>query len=438
MLRTILVLAILSSGLIAGVFSRYAALLLYLWFAMFRPVEWVWVDLTPFRLSLVVGALLVVPSLLSGIFPALLHPLGIGSVLFVGFSLLAQIDAVRPAIGWLWIDYISRLVLVSLLIAPIATTPRRVLMAIGVFSGSFLFHGVKAGLASLMGGGDVYGAGLSGAFIDNNGYAVGTAMAMFLFVGVAQALPQRLLRWSLMCVAPLGGMAVVSLFSRGGLLALAAGTTVFILLQRRALGMALGALVVVATVVSLPRPAGYEERISPLVGDTPLSEDLSARSRMHFWRVAVDMALARPFGVGLWNYAEAYNEFDFSAGLYGPRRSVHSSHLQVLAETGFGGFAAYVFLLGWSIRLLFRVRARGRNPDYSVDERRMYTALANGAIASIVAFLVGGATISLALNDMTWFTFGSVVALDRLKLEQHAPAVPEVFGAPTPVSATLT
>jgi O-antigen ligase len=274
---------------------------------------------------------------------------------------------------------------------------------------------------------------VSGAFIDNNAYAIGTAMAMFLFFGVALAVPWRAARWAMVAGASLGAMTVVSLFSRGGLLALAAGTVTFIALQRRVLGIVIGVLLVVGAVIYLPRPQGYEERISPLTGETAISQDLSVESRLHFWRTALDMAMARPFGVGLWNYAEAYDRFDSSHGAYGPKRAVHNSPLQMLAETGFAGFAGYMFLLGWSVRILFKVRARGKDMTLPADERAVSSHVANGAIASTVAFFIGGSTISLALNDLTWFTFGAVIALDRMSGYRTAASA-----AATPASITLS
>ena len=45
MLRTFFVLAILVPGLLVSRRDRYAALLLYLWLALFRPQDWVWFDL---------------------------------------------------------------------------------------------------------------------------------------------------------------------------------------------------------------------------------------------------------------------------------------------------------------------------------------------------------------------------------------------------------
>ena len=416
MLRSIFVLLIMVPGLVAAVFDRYAALLLYVWYAMFRPQDWLWIDISPFRPSLLIGAALVIPSVFTGVFPVVFHPLAVGSLLFLGSSLLAQLGAVQPAVGWQWVYYLARLLLVSLLIAPLVTTPRRILIFTGVLSGSLLFHSAKAGLSSLLTGGTQYSAGLAGAFVDNNGYALATAMAMFLFIGVAQNVRWRPIRWAMYVVAgPLSAMTIVSLFSRGGLLALIAGTLVFVLLQRW--WRAAAAFVIVALCASFLRsylPTGYVRRVSTLTSYQQVMADRSAEGRLHFWLVAVEMAAARPLGVGLGNFEYAYDGFDFSNGFYGHNRSVHNSYLQVLTEAGFIGMAMYVFVMIWMLRILFRIRRRARDAALPSDMRELSHTLATALIASVAAFLIGGTFISAALNDLTWLTVGTVIALDRL------------------------
>ena len=82
MLRTLLVFGILIPGIIAA-FSWFAALLLYLWYALFRPQEFTWIDFSALHVSFVLGILLVIPSLLSGILPNLSHPLSVSAILFL-------------------------------------------------------------------------------------------------------------------------------------------------------------------------------------------------------------------------------------------------------------------------------------------------------------------------------------------------------------------
>jgi putative inorganic carbon (HCO3(-)) transporter len=427
-LRSLFILAIMVPGVFIALFNRFFALQLYLWFALFRPQEWLWVDISQLRLSLVLGLILLVPALATGILPNFTHPLSIGALLFVLSSLLAQLGAIDPATGWFWIDYLVRLVVVCLLSVTLITTPRRFIVVLAVIALSFGFHSSKAGLASLLLGGVQFSDGLAGSFIDNNGYALGCAMVMPLLVATGQNLslllggvPER--RWfplPFYLAAGLTAFTVVSLFSRAGFLALGAVVAIFVLLQRRRL-VAIGLLCVMALVTFLfvPMPKGYLDRIQTIKTYRDI-EEISALSRLHFWRVAVDMARDRPLGVGLSNFEAAYNRYDTSGGKFGPRRAAHSSHFEVLAETGFFGAATYVGLFCYALFIGFRIRTRSRSPGLSPFLSRFFFTSANALIVSMVAFLVGGAFISLALNDLTWLTFALVASLDRLSLKQWA------------------
>ncbi len=102
----------------------------------------------------------------------------------------------------------------------------------------------------------------------------------------------------------------------------------------------------------------------------------------------------------------------------------------MLAETGFGGAAIYAALFGYALFTAFRIRKRSRRPGLSPSLSRFYFTTANALILSMVAFLVGGAFISLALNDLTWLTFALVSSLDRLSLKQQADAGTQADQAP--------
>jgi putative inorganic carbon (HCO3(-)) transporter len=443
-LRSLFILAIMVPGVFIALFNRFFALLLYLWFALFRPQEWLWVDISQLRLSLILGLILLVPALATGLLPNLTHPLSIGALLFVLSSLVAHVSAVDPMTSWFWIDYLVRLVVVCLLSVTLITTPRRFVIVLAVIALSFGFHSAKAGLASLLMGGVQFSDGLAGSFIDNNGYALGCAMVMPMLVATGQNLPLLLggvpeRRWfplPFYLAAGLTAFTVVSLFSRAGFLALGAIAVMFVLLQRRRL-VAIGLLCVAAllTFWLVPMPKGYLDRIQTIKTYEDI-EETSALSRLHFWRVAVAMAKDRPLGVGLRNFEAAYDRYDDTGGKFGSRRAVHSSHFQVLAETGYPGAAAYVGLFGYAMFLAFRIRARSRNAALSPSLQRFFFTCANALMVSMVAFMIGGAFISLALNDLTWLTFAMAASLDRLS-RQPAAGAGTVMDPATQVSGQI-
>src|SRR5262245_2349159 len=135
MLRSLFILAILVPGLLAAVRSRYAALIMYLWFALFRPQDWLWIDINSLRLSLVIGVLLLIPGIPSGIVPNVTHPLSVGMIMFLLSALVAQMHAVNPAFGWVWIDFMVRLVLACMMITTLSDNSKRLAGVIGVVGG---------------------------------------------------------------------------------------------------------------------------------------------------------------------------------------------------------------------------------------------------------------------------------------------------------------
>jgi len=431
MLRSLFVLAVMLPGAYFALRNRFAALLLYIWFGLFRPQDWLWIDVTSLRLSLLLGVVLVLPSFIGGIWPNLTHPLSVGTFAFLLTGIIAQFGAIDPDVGLEWLDFQTRLTLICLMTVTLMTTRRRLLLLVAVIGGSLGFHAAKAGFASALGGGVRFYDGLAGAFPDNNGYALVTVMVMPMLLVTAQNLVEDRWKWvrrGFYAAVALCGLTVVSTFSRGGFLALALSMLTYIMLQRRRVGALIG-LAVLAGVAYMvvPVPDGYLDRLQTIHTYEEV-DDESALSRLHFWRVAMVMANNNAFGVGMRNFEAAYNHYDFSYGKFGLRRSVHSSHFQVLAEHGFPGAFIWVVMFALAFLLALRVRRRSRHPDLTSEERRFYFTMANALMVSMVGFIVGGSFVASALNDVTWLTFAMVASLDRLA---HQPvAVPVLSPAP--------
>jgi probable O-glycosylation ligase (exosortase A-associated) len=413
-LRTAFICLVLCVGIYGAFRSRFAALLLYFWFAFFRPQEWVYFDLAALHLSFGIALLLIIPSLASGIWPNLTHPLAVGMMLFLGATLLSQIQAVNAAIGWQWIEYMVTLIGVALLSISLIRTRRQLLLAVAVIAGSLGFHAAKAGVASILAGGLQFGDGLAGPWIDNNGYALAGAMIIFPLIAVGQNVKRVYLRYLCFLTAALTVSTIIGTFSREGFLALVTAAAVFILLQRRRLMMStVFAAIIAVGLTVVPIPDGYRDRLQTIRTYREIGE-ASALSRLHFWEVGLHMALDQPFGVGLRNFELAYDRYDFLDGAFGTQRSVHSSHVQVLAELGFPGLFVWLSLLGYSAWIGLRVRARALRGSPTGEEQRFDFTIANGLLASLAAFVVGGSFIALALNDLTWVTFALFASLERL------------------------
>jgi probable O-glycosylation ligase (exosortase A-associated) len=418
-MRTIAFLIAMTIGVGAALSSRFGGLLFYLWFGLFRPQEWVWIDVEAFRLSLIAGALFVVPTLFSGVWPNLTHPLGLGSLVFLALGLVAHFNAVDPATSWFWLDFTFRQILVMLLMITLVNTPRRFTLAITVMSMSLAFHASKFGVGYLIRGGARFDAGIGGSFGASNEFSLAVDRILPLLVAAAQNIQIPWMSMGMLIAVPFSILGVLSTFSRGGILALAVASTMFLLLQKqRKWVMAVLALGAIAYQF-MPVPESFVDRMNTITTYEEV-QDQSALGRLHFWEVATRMADAQPLGVGLRNYEANYDRYDFSGGLFGLRRSAHSSYFQVLAETGYLGVAVFVGLLAYAFWLTVRIRWKARR--WAGDTGRFFVTSSNALIASQVAFMIGGAFNAEALNEVNWFVFGLVASLDRLAKEANVVA----------------
>lgn len=433
-MRAAAVILIVAFGLLAMIRTRFAGLNLYVWFALFRPQEFAWGEVDSLRLSLVVAVTFIGSSIATGIFPDVTHPLSFLMVLFLAPILLAQLTAVDPAVGWFWFQVLLTIIVISLFSVRLTDTRKRFIWLLCIVAGSLGFFGAKYGVGYLIRGGVRFSQGTGGMFGDNNDFALAVSRILFLVIAAAQNAPRWWARWAFAVAAPLCVIGIVSTFSRGGFLGLAVGIVVFLCLQRRPL---LAASVVTALVIGglfvVPISNEYYQRMDTIRTFDEV-DDASARSRLYFWGLAVEMVRDHPMGVGLKNYEINYDRYDVSHGQYGRGRAVHSTHFQVLAETGYLGFLIYVGLIGISLTLAFRARrASSRAPGLTPDERRFLFTCANALIASTAAFVAGGSFVSQLLNDLNWITFALVASFDRVSRQILAEAEDRSFVEAEPV-----
>ncbi len=418
-MRSLFVVILIAIGFTGSIFSRHIGLLTYVWFSLFRPVDWIYWNLVPFRLSLVSGLLLLVPSLLSGILPNLTHPLSLMTALMLGITLVAQTTSyLNP--DWGWVDQFARLVVVSTLAVSLLTTRERISQFVAVMAGSFAFFSAKAGVVALVSGGVQFSEGQAGTFVDNNGYAMAVNMAIPLMAVTGTTLAGKhipylkQIRLGFLLAIPLSVFTVIGTMSRAGLLALGTLALILALLQRRPLLWTAGLAVAgILTYNFAPMPEGYLERVETITTYREIGEG-SALSRLHFWRIAVKMAAANPLGVGLRQYDRAYDDHDDSGGAYGFTRAVHNSHLQVLSELGYAGFALWILTFLYALASGLRIRfTAAKLPGLTDEERTFYVSMATALVASMCAFIVGGTFIAAASNELTWLTFAGLAALQR-------------------------
>ncbi|MBP9680335.1 MAG: O-antigen ligase family protein [Bacteriovorax sp.] len=96
------------------------------------------------------------------------------------------------------------------------------------------------------------------------------------------------------------------------------------------------------------------------------SDDIegSTKNRLIFWKAGLNMAIRNPlFGVGYGGYMEKLSEYaNGNVGTEGAKKTIHSTWLLALAETGFVGF--FFFMGTWIFTLKSAWKMRLENPEY--------------------------------------------------------------------------
>jgi probable O-glycosylation ligase (exosortase A-associated) len=415
-LRTLFVLALASIGvyyiLQGGVFYT---LVFYIGNAYFRPEEWVWGDhIRNLKFSFLSGAFVILGILLSGqrlvvngrvamLFLFLLHT--VLSTIFTTFD---------SAWAWrYWTDFLKS-TLITYAIVVLVTDYAKFRLVLLVMVMAVGIEGAKQGWLYLLFP-PAWGANPNSIpFLgDNNGVAVGMLMLVPIVALLAQTTPRKWAR-PLYGVLLLGMLArAITTYSRGAFLACLGMGVAYWLRSQHKFHTLLGTGIILVIVLPM-LPAAYWDRMSTI--QTYEEEEASALGRLHFWRVAVDMARDRPLlGIGYMSFLPAYDTYDFSSGQYGHRRAVHSSYFTVLAELGYVGAALFAAILCGAFRSCHRVRKLSQ-------ENAMLSGLHKTAFAlemGLVAFLVGGIFLSYAYKEIVWHYIGLTIALEEIAV-RHA------------------
>ena len=264
----------------------------------------------------------------------------------------------------------------------------------------------------------VYNRGYAG--LDNNGaalmLAMGVPLCLFAWDGI-----RHWSRWGFLLAIPLILHAVLTSYSRGAMLSLILSIPIY-LARCRHRGQLL--IILGCLIAMVPILAGKEiqERFFTI---NEHEQDASAQSRLVSWGIAWQMAQERPiFGFGIRNSSL----FTFAYGADMEGRVIHSQYLQIAADSGLVGLAAYLLAIGAFLYCLWRVRRQvkghtsifsyllaigyllttGRwNPKRQETGRddpeilRAYT-IANGLEGAMIVFCIGAAFLSLETFELPY------------------------------------
>lgn len=166
-------------------------------------------------------------------------------------------------------------------------------------------------------------------------------------------------------------------------------------------------------------------------------EDTSAMSRIHTWKTLWALAVDRPlvgggFGVDIPEVFAMYAPRE-GAGRHADGVFVaHSIYFQMLGEHGFPGLALYV-LLGVTVwRKASKIAKQTRDhPEYG----SWVPLLMKMVQVSLAGFSVGGAFLSLAHFDLTYYIASLVVLVDATLREGQSRTGPPAADSGVPAIA---
>ncbi|MBB5691188.1 putative O-glycosylation ligase, exosortase A system-associated [Roseomonas alkaliterrae] len=346
-------------------------------------------------------------------------------VFAVGITLTTFV-AIGPAdAAWAKWDRTIKIIAGLLLTAALLTERWRIhalvwLMVIGIG-----YFGVRGGVFTIVTGGAHRVLGPQDTMIaDRNHIAVALLIVIPLMNWLRMHSAHHLVRVGLAVAMVLTLFATIGTQSRGALVTMVVVAGVFWLRTKGKLLSGIAIVLAVGSVIAF-MPQSWVERMETI---ETFEQDGSAMGRVRIWEAALKVALARPLTGG--GFRAVYDQGVVDT--YAPgvvARATHSIYFEVLGEHGFILFGVWLAMIGLGVLYTRRIIAASRGrPDlaWAGDLARM-------SQVSILAYLVGGAFLSLAYWDVFWtlmIVLGATHALVRQSaaapaLAQSGAAAPE-------------
>lgn len=374
-----------------------------LWHPFFGALAWTWVSIMNphrevwgFAQSLPVAMLVGVATLIGWVIsrePKRIELNGVTLIfiLLIPTLTLATAFSLLPEPEWDRWDLVVKTLIMSILIASMASNKARIHALVWVLCLSLGYYGIKGGIFALISGGGSRVYGPDSSYIgDNNHLALALIMIIPLLNYLRTQSTEKLVRLGLMAAMLISTMAAIFTYSRGGLLGLGAmGSVLWWRSRQKALFAALFAIGIAGILAAAPEK--WMERMQSI---SSYQEDESALSRLAIWTTALEIAMHNPILGGGFRVTHSQQVVDkYTPG--SPARAVHNSHLEMLVENGLIGFVLHVSL----IFAVWLYAARTMRLARGIPELEWARELAAMLQASLVAYVVGGTFLSLAYYD---------------------------------------
>lgn len=346
-------------------------------------------------------------------------------VLLVVFAIgitLTTFTAIGPADqAWAKWDRTIKIIAGLLLTAALLTERWRIhamiwLMVIGIG-----YFGVRGGIFTITTGGGHRVLGPQDTMIaDRNHVAVALLIVIPLMNWLRMHSARYLVRVGLVGAMVLTLFGTIGTQSRGALVTMLAVAGIFWLRTKGKLVSGIAIVLAVGSVLAF-MPQSWIDRMETIEA---FEQDGSAMGRLRIWEASLKVALARPMTGG--GFRAVYDQGVVDA--YAPgivARATHSIYFEVLGEHGFVLFGVWLGMIALGIIYTRRIIAASRGrPDLA-----WASDLARMAQVSILAYLVGGAFLSLAYWDVFWTLIVVLGATHALVRERASAPLPGASGS---------
>lgn len=395
-MRSYFFLAVYAGLLAPALVQPFLGALLWCWIAFMNPHREVWGFATSLPYAMVIFLVTMVACVIARE-PKRFEANAV-TILLLVFALiitLTTIAGIGPQdVMWRRWNATIKTIIGALLVACMLTSRRRIHALVWLMAISIGYYGVKGGMFTAMTGGGHRVLGPPDSMIaDRNHMAVALLVSVPLMNYLRLQSKHHLVRMGLLAASGLTLLGAVGSQSRGALLALAATAMVLWWRSKRKVVSAIVLFGCIAAILAF-MPDSWAERMNSIL---TYEEDASAMGRIRIWTASWLLALEFPLtGVG---FRSMY--YQHIVDMVAPdvrARAVHSIYFEPLGEHGFPGFLVWIGMTFAGIYYAQRLmRITKDRPDlaWAGDLGRMVQV-------SIVAYLAGGAFLSLSYWDYYW------------------------------------
>ncbi|MEW6990608.1 putative O-glycosylation ligase, exosortase A system-associated [Colwelliaceae bacterium 6441] len=427
-MRDVLMVCVMLAIFVAVIRKPFIGAAMWLWVAMFFPKGWVYGFAGAFRYNLLIVILAFASYMFSKDKKDNLPSDGLTFLIFMflTWTLITSIFNISISeVVWAeWVEFlkITLLFYFSILVLKKEIHINVMIWALALSVG---FYGALEGLKYISSGGGHRIHGFPGHVLgDRNELALAFNMLLPLMFYLAKISKAKLVKFGLHSVIALCVIAIIGTHSRGGLLALIVVGGYFWSQSNRKLLYAL-LLTISIGLGNKYIPDDWTNRMNTIETAT---EDSSFLGRVLAWKTAIliandNLLTGGGFKSGqyslVWDGYQGYAYFndivDTSHLSHKRFKAAHSVYFQVLGDHGYIGFIMFMTLLFVAYRKATSIAKRLKK----TKENENMQLLCKMIKVSLIAYLAGGAAVSLAYFDMLYVLLAILFAIEHRVIVQE-------------------